>query len=70
MSVELRDDMNFRELLDRCIQAELRAKVFEAKANNYRYGIKAACRTQSIEKIRELLTKCLTEGDALDMVTW
>lgn len=70
MSVELREDMNVRELLDRCIQAELRGKVFEAQAKAYRFAMKTAMRCKTIEKARETLTESLTEGEGIERVLW
>ncbi len=55
VSAELRDDLTMRDLLDRCIKAEIEAKFQRARAKSLAQGVRAALRAKSLEKVHEIL---------------
>ena len=56
MSVELKDDWTTRELIDRCVRAEMRAHIFERQAEEYREAVQMAIRRgKTLEAVRARL---------------
>ncbi len=67
MSVELRDDLNMRDLLDRCIRAEVKLHLYREQSKALRRGVQAALRAKSLEKAQAGLTCAINDDTAFVM---
>lgn len=64
VSVELRDDLNMRDLLDRCIRAEVQLHLYREQAKALRRGVQSALRAKTLEKAHALLTTAQSDDMA------
>jgi hypothetical protein len=69
MSGEIQGDLTTRELLDRCIRAELRAHILGRQVAEYRSAVKMALRFKAMEKMRARLEVAIQADMTLILAT-